>query len=192
MTFETCASEMSLVSERQHLRQRAEIDLAVLRERQHVELDAASLPQELPRHDVGMVLELGDQDAVAPLQELAVGIGDQIDCRGAAAGEDDLHRLHAEELRDVGARVLVQLGRAFGEAMDAAQHIGAAGRLVAPHRVEHGERRLRRCAVVEIVDRPAVDDLEQDRKLVPDRGDVETHAAAFLLRLPDREHPARS
>jgi hypothetical protein len=58
-----------------------------------------------------MVLELGDQDAVAALQELAVGIGDQVDRRGAAAGEDDLHRLHAEELRDIGARGLVKLGR---------------------------------------------------------------------------------
>ena len=126
------------------------------------------------------------------LQELAVGIGDQVDRRGAAAGEDDLHRLHAEELRHIGARVLVQLGRPLGEAMDAAQHVGAAGRLVAPHRIEHGERRLRRGAVVEIVDRPAVDDLEQDRKLVPDRGDVEAHAAAFLSSSPDRERPARS
>ena len=43
----------------------------------------------------------------------------------------------AEERRHLDARILVELGRALGQAMHAAQHVGAAGRLVGPHGVEH-------------------------------------------------------
>ncbi len=56
---------------RQQARQRGEVDAAVARDRQHVELDARRRAQQLPRHDVGMVLDLRQQDAVARLQQRA-------------------------------------------------------------------------------------------------------------------------
>ena len=131
--------------------------------------------QELPGHDVGMVLQLRQDDAIARLQQRAVGVGHEIDRRRAAAGEHDLHRIDAEKVRHLDAGVLVGLGGALGQAMHAAQHVGAAGRLVGAHGVEHGLGRLRRGAVVEIVHRLAVDDLRQDGELPADGCNVETH-----------------
>src|SRR5258708_3678352 len=165
-----------LGARRQQARQCIQVDAALDRHGDHVELDAGARPQELPRHDVRMVFELRQQDAVARLQQRTVGIGDEIDRRRAAAGEHDLQRRHAEECRHLDTRILVGLGRPLGQAMHAAQHVGAFGGLIDAHRVEHGIGRLRRGAVVEIMNRLAVDDLGQDGELPADGGDVEAHA----------------
>ena len=59
-------------------------------DREKDELCAGALSQELPRHDVAVVLYLGEQDFVAALDELgAPRCGDEVDALGGAAGEDD-------------------------------------------------------------------------------------------------------
>src|SRR5262245_4225003 len=123
-----------------------------------------------------MVLELRQQDAVARLQKGSVGICHEVDGRGAATGEDNLHRLHTQEPCDLFTRGLVALGRTLCQAVHTAQHIGAGSRLVGAHRLQHRQRRLRRSAIVEVVERLAVNDLRKNGKLTADRGDVETHA----------------
>src|SRR5215831_5986655 len=103
-----------------------------------------------------MVLQLRQQDAVARLQQRAIGISHQVD-------------------RRLDSRILVGFGRALGQTMHAAQHVGAFRGLVDAHRVEHDVGRLRGGAVVEVVHRLAADDLRQDGKLPANGGNVEAH-----------------
>jgi hypothetical protein len=60
-----------LVLRRQHRLHRVEIDLAVGGEWRDVDLDRHPIAQQLPRHDVGMMLQLAQQDAIAGLQDCA-------------------------------------------------------------------------------------------------------------------------
>ena len=68
-----------------------EVHFAGLRDRNHLELRAGLLADELPRHDVGVVLQRRNQDLVAGLQPRSrVALRDQVDRFGRAADEDDL------------------------------------------------------------------------------------------------------
>ena len=84
----------------QHRFGRVEIDLAVARQRHRIDFVAG----KLPRHDVAVMLELREQDAVAAL--LRQRARDEVDRLGRAAGEDQLVRLAADQLRRGGARAL--------------------------------------------------------------------------------------
>ena len=90
-----------------------------------------TLAQEMPGHDVGVVLHDGQHDLVARLDALAAeSLGDEIDRLGRAAGEDDLFgRRGVEEGAHLFARALVALGRRIGEIMQAAMNIGVFGRI---------------------------------------------------------------
>ena len=82
----------------QHRLRRVEVDLAVGRQRHRVDF----VTGELPRHDVAVMLELREQDAVAAV--LRQRARDQVDRLGRAAGEDQLVRLAADQVRRRGAR----------------------------------------------------------------------------------------
>ena len=64
---------------------------AVLRHRNRHDLGASGITRDLPRHQIGVVLELGDRDLVT-LAEVAASpaVGDQVDPLGGAAYKDDL------------------------------------------------------------------------------------------------------
>jgi hypothetical protein len=74
-----------------HRRHRVEIDTLVGSERHDVDLGTDLLGDHLPRHDVRMMLERREQDAVAGL-ELRPGpaLRDEVDPLGRAADEDRL------------------------------------------------------------------------------------------------------
>ena len=73
-----------------------EVERVVLGHRDHPDLDAPLLAQHQPRHEVGVVLELGEQDGVALVQVgPAPRVGDQVDRLGDVLGEDDLARARA-------------------------------------------------------------------------------------------------
>ena len=62
----------------------------------HLMHRALALAQEMPGHDVGMVLHDREHDLVARLDALAAErVGDQVDRLGGVAGEDDLLRCAA-------------------------------------------------------------------------------------------------
>ena len=92
------AERVRHVGDRDHLGARAEQllefvdqEIAVVVDRRPFEHRALPLAQEMPRHDVGVVLHDREHDLVALLQPLAAeGIGDQVDRLGGVAGEDDL------------------------------------------------------------------------------------------------------
>ena len=71
--------------------QRFDIERAVLAHIDPAQHRALALAQEMPGHDVGMMLHHRQHDLVARLDlRREIGIGDQIDRLGAALGEDDL------------------------------------------------------------------------------------------------------
>ena len=70
------------------------------------QLDAALGGEDVPRHDVGVVLHVGEQDRVA-LAQVRAGprVRDQVDRLGDVPGEDDLvRRAGVDEAGDLGAR----------------------------------------------------------------------------------------
>ena len=82
--------------------------------------------QLLPGHDVGVVLEVGDDDLVALADVLpAPALGDEVDALGGAADEDDVvGRVCAEEPGDRGAGLLVGVGGAGGQVVRGPVDVG--------------------------------------------------------------------
>src|SRR3546814_5101718 len=58
--------------------------------RNHLQVNPGSIAQELPGHDVGVLLHLGDHHLVARLQLAAIAVGYEVDGLGDVAGEHDL------------------------------------------------------------------------------------------------------
>ena len=89
--------------------------------------------EQLPRHEVGMVLHLGGEDDIAGLEMgVAPAAGDEVDALGGAAGEDDLGGIGGvDEFRDAGAGALVGVGRAHGERVEAAMDVAVVALVVA-------------------------------------------------------------
>ena len=81
------AKRDQLVLRPDHRGHGVEVDAMVLGQRHHVDFGAG----ELPGHDVAMMLQRGEQDAVAGLQMVPPpALRDQVDPLGRAADEDDL------------------------------------------------------------------------------------------------------
>ncbi len=95
-------------------------------DRRRHELDADTIAQQLPGHDVGVMLHDGEEHLIAGLQEgRTPAVGDEVDGLGGVPHEDDLARIGGtEEAPHLLARLLIELGRARREAVDAAMHIG--------------------------------------------------------------------
>ena len=69
-----------------------EIEPAVFGEAEPAQRRPGPLARQLPRHQVGVVLHLGDDDLVAGSQALADRAGEQVQPLGDVLGEDDLAR----------------------------------------------------------------------------------------------------
>ena len=95
-----------LGARRQQLLEFVDEEMPLVVDRRPFDDGALALAQEMPRHDVGMVLHDREHDLVAGLDALAAErIGDEIDRLGGVAGEDDLFlALGVEERRDLLAR----------------------------------------------------------------------------------------
>ena len=91
-----------------------EDDLARVVDRRDAEPGARLGDQLLPRHDVGVVLEVGEHDLVTGSDVLASpALGDEVDALGRAADEDDLARRRSvEEAPDLLAGRLERVGGA--------------------------------------------------------------------------------
>src|SRR5206468_44303 len=87
---------------------------------------AVAFPQEMPGHDIGMVLHDRDDDLVAGLDVgFAPGIGHEVDRLGGVAGEDDLLvAAGVEEFCGFRAAAFIGFGGGVGEVMQAAMHVG--------------------------------------------------------------------
>ncbi len=138
--------------------------------------DGAGLPGgELPGHDVGVMLGLGEHDLVAGAQQaFAEGGGEQVDAFGGAAHEHDLVlRARIQEGGHAVACVLKGIAGHFRQRMGAAMDVGVLLRIVARHAVDHGLRLLRGGGAVEPDQRLAVHRALQDGEVAADSFDIE-------------------
>ncbi len=131
-------------------------------------LDRGSLlgGQDLPRHDVRVVLEEGEDEQVALLDMLASPrIRDQVDgLSGAARVDDLLGRGRVDELTDLRAGRLVVRGRLFGDVVGTPVDVRVELLEVLHHRPGHLAGPLRGVRRVEVGDARL-----EDWEILPDR-----------------------
>ena len=154
---------------------RVGVEAAVVGQAQVVQRGAGLLGEELPRHQVRVVLHLGGDDRITGADEgAAVGIGDQVQGLGRLAHEDHLAAIAGvdEPGHDV-ARALVALGGTGAEVVDAAMDVGVGGLVDVDQRLDHLTRLLRRRRRIEEYQPLAVHGLGQDRKVGADLLEVE-------------------
>jgi len=149
-------------------------EIAFVIDRRPFDDGAMAFPEEMPGHDIGMVLHDREHDLVARLHMLTPErVGDEVDRLGGVAGEDDLLGPPCiDEGPHLLARALIGLGRGIGEKMQAAMHVGIFRGVGLVDAVEHHLRLLRRGRIVEIDERLAVDLHGEDRKILAHAGDV--------------------
>ena len=135
-----------------------ERQLAALRHRQVAQPRPGLLAEELPGHDVRVVLHLGDEHLVAGADVAAApGVGDEVDGLGGVAGEDRAVGVPAHERGDALARALEQLGGLPAELVHAAVDRAVGVGVEAVHRLDHLARLLRARGGVEVDELMAVD-----------------------------------
>ena len=152
-----------------------QVQFAGLVARDHPQHRAGAFGHQLPRHDIGVVFELADDDFVAgPELAAAVARRDQVDAFGRAAGPDDLlGRWCVEKCRHTGPRRLEGPGRAIAQGVRRAVDIGIVLHVVAFDDVENSTRFLGGGRVVQVDQGLAANLLMQDRKLCADGGRIE-------------------
>ena len=155
------------IAARRDLFERIELQLAVVVDRDVRELRARLLRDELPGHEVRVVLELGDHDDVALAEILEPpGVGDQVQSLRRAAGEDHFAvRRRVDVSAHLLPRALVAGRGVLGEGVDAAVHIRVRVLVELAHRVEHLPGLLGGRGRVEIRDGLAVHELVEDGEI---------------------------
>ena len=159
--FETCVTATSLVRSLSSFSYSSSSTWPLSSTGIDAQLRALLGGELLPGHDVGVVLQVRDDDLVARADvRAAPALRDQVDGLGRAAHEDDLVcRRRVEERAHLVARSLVGVGRARGERVRGAMDVGVLVRVEVREAVDHRLRLLRRGGVVEPDQRPAVDAL---------------------------------
>src|SRR5215204_2253554 len=129
-----------------------EYQLAAVVHRDDAQTRALLLAEHLPRHEVRVVLHLGDDYLVARFDELApVAVHDEVDALCDAADEDALARLaRVDKAPDLLARALVGRGRALAQVVDAAVYVRMLLAQVLGPALDDDARHLRRSGVVEV------------------------------------------
>ena len=140
---------------------------------------AGALAEHLPRDDVGVVFEGGDEDLGARADAGGEEVGGEVDRVGAAGGEDDLGGVGRVEVAGDGpAGLLVALGGEAGEVVGAAVDVGVDRLVVVAGGVEHLAGFLGGGGVVEVDERAAVDLGGEEREVGADALEVDCHARA--------------
>ena len=117
--------------------------------------------QLLPGDEVRVMLQFRDHNGPRPVRK---GRRHPVDAIGGAGGKGDLARLGSKELGADRSCLLVGVGAATGQAVDAPMDI-APEQLHFPHRLHHLRRHLHGCSIVQIDERMAVDGLGQGGKV---------------------------
>ena len=163
-------------------------DLAAVVDGNHAQCRALFRRQLLPRHDVGVVFKLRDDDLVAAADVLpAEGIGDQVNAfRGAPHEDDFIGRGGAKEMGDLGARGLVRIAGARRQCVRRPMDVRILVRIEIRHAVDHRLRLVRGGRIIEPRQRLAVDALKQHGKIAPHGVHVERRGCLALARLRRR------
>ncbi len=177
--LETCVIETMRVLRIEQLFIFLENDLAAIVDRRDAQPGAGLGAEHLPGHDIGVMLEPGDDDLVA-LSHIAAapGLGDEIDALGRAAHEDDvLDRRRLQEAANFFARGFIGVGRARRQRMGGAVDVGILIFVEMRQTVDDRLRLLRRRGVVEPDQRLAMHLLLQDREVALDAIGIEGFAS---------------
>ena len=136
--------------------------------------------QQLPGHDVRVVLHQREDDLVALAQVgVAPGARHEVDRLRRVAGEDDVLRVpRADVPRRLRAHPLVGVRRLHRERVDAAVDVRVLRLVVARQRLDDGARLLRRRGVVEVDQRMAVHLAPEDGEVLPQPRRIEFRAHA--------------
>ncbi len=128
------------------------IELTRIRNRYELEHNAPAFGELLPGHHVGVVFHDRQDDLVPCIERLSESSCYEIDRFGGAAGKHSLCWSRANEACQRLARVFITRRRFFAECVDGAMHVGARLEIEVPFRIQHGDRLLRGCGIVQIDD----------------------------------------
>jgi hypothetical protein len=152
-----------------------QVELAVVGEAEPPQRRTGALGEELPRHDVRVVLHLGDQHLVALAHaERPAGpgerVGDQVDRLGGVLGEDHLVARRCVEQPGDLVPAALEAGRRLGaQLVHGARDVGVVPLEVVDHRVDDDLRLLGRVGAVEVDQRvPVGHRAAQDREVRAD------------------------
>ena len=164
-----------------------ENDLAAVVHRGDAQFRSGLRAKLLPRHDIGVMLQMADEDFVAFLDiGAAPALRDEVDAFRRAAHEDDVaHGRRVEEAAGFFARGLVGVGGAGRQRMGGAMDVGVLVLVEIRDPLDHRLRFLRGRGVVEPDQLlAAVDAFLKDREVALDRLGVErkAHGAARRAR----------
>ena len=162
------------------------VEAVVVSERDPAHVDAALGREDVPGHDVRVMLHLGEQHGVALLEvRPPPRVREEVDRLGDVLREHDLVRGRgADEASDLCARRLVHRSRFLRDGVHAPVDVRVVGAVVVVHRVEHRGGLLRRRRGVEVDESLAVDLTFEDREVGADarrrRGPSQLTCAAVL------------
>ncbi len=147
---------------------------AAIVHRRHAQPRARQLADQLPRHDVRVVLHCRDEDLVTLAERRPrEALRDQIDALGGVAREDDFVRLpRVEEPADALARRLERVGCPGAQLVHAAMDVCVDRSVVARDRLDHRARLLGRRRVVQIDERLVVNCSRKNREVGANALDV--------------------
>ncbi len=153
--------------------QRLDVERAVGRvDRRDPDDEAPVLRRAEPRADVGVVVELGDDDLVAGLERAPERVGEQEVERRHVGAEGDLARLGSDQL----GRRLVRVGEqrvGLARAGERTSRVRVRALEVGRHRFDHRARHLRAAGPVEVGDRAPADPARERGELGSKRVDVQ-------------------
>lgn len=135
----------------------------------HPDSQTLLILNELPGHDVGMVLHDGEDYLVAVAEGLAEACRHEVDGLSGAAGEDYLGGLAGVDIAAyLLAGLLLMVGGLLGEGVDPAVNVGLRRAVQVCYLVDHTVRGLRGGGVVEVYHPVSRHLAAKDRELSPD------------------------
>ncbi|MNR13453.1 hypothetical protein D3C85_1298600 [compost metagenome] len=128
-----------------------EVDQAAAVQWQHHQLESAALCQLLPGQQVGVVLQGANGNFVTGLEQRLKPIGEQVQGRGGAMGEDDLLAVDGvQPAGDLFPAAFEGLGRQGAGQVLGTVHIGSTMAVVVAQGIEQDLRFLRGSGAVQV------------------------------------------
>ena len=151
-----------------------EVEAALLGDVEPTQRGAGALTHHLPGHQVGVVLQHGDDDLVAGPEARTERVGRQVERFRGVLGEHDFLGLGSrDEVRDARPGTLEGRGGLGAERVHGTGHVGIVLRVVLGDRVDHRARLLRGVRTVQVDQRMPVDLAAQDREVPAHRLHIE-------------------
>ncbi|MPM79769.1 hypothetical protein SDC9_126810 [bioreactor metagenome] len=143
-----------------------QVEAALLGHVEPAQGGTGALADELPRHDVGVVLHHGDHHLVAGTETGPEGVRGKVECLGRVLGEDHLAGLGGpDEGGDLRPRALVRRRRLRAEHVHGTGHVGVVVGVEVGQRLDHLAGLLRGVRRVQVDQRVVADGARQGREV---------------------------